>query len=769
VSGIAAARALPLPRGRAVPSPGRPGARRVAFAGLAAIAAGQWASLLAGADAWRFALVVAIALLAAAAAERLPARAPGRRRAARAAIAIAGSAAGLVALGLPADQLAPWRWGDLAATLDHGRSGLRGEFDYPLAAGNRDAQLLLVALLPVTLSVAAVLSFRRLSGDRGPGRVGGLCIALAAVAIPATVRPTAMPLLWGLATFGLVALWLWGGRLASSGSVALISLAAALGAAAVALTPAEPVVDYRSWTIAAAADEVAFEWDHDYGPIDWPRNGTPLFRVDADGPAYWRAEVLDEFDATRWRRSAAGGPALPTAAPSGSLDSSPWVHRATFSVLGLESPLVLSPGDALGMEGIYGVDRSADATLTAEQDPLSRDGSYTVWGFQPDPRPRRMRAAADYPADVRAYTSVAIPVRRPGSHLTRGGEIATPEAIYVPPWGTAPRGPSPAARAIARSPYRRVGALADRLTAGAPTAYDAARSVLEYLQRGFQYDESPPLSALPLKSFLFRDRVGYCQQFSGAMALMLRMAGIPARVAVGFTAGTPTGSSGDSFLVTDLDAHSWVEVYFTDIGWVTFDPTPNAAPAQSQLGDVGMAAFGLASAGLSGGGGGGGDRGSPKDGVARAKAGGGAAAADGEGGGGPVLIVLAALALMATGAVAARSVRHRRLPAERATARAIAELGPALGRAGIAVPGGLTLLAAEERLRGAGMRRARDYVGRLRESRYAAGSHPPPGLGRRLAARRDLGRGSLRRRLALMLAMPPGGPRAAPDEGSGDR
>ena len=62
------------------------------------------------------------------------------------------------------------------------------------------------------------------------------------------------------------------------------------------------------------------------------------------------------------------------------------------------------------------------------------------------------------------------------------------------------------------------------------------------------------------------------------MALMLRMSGIPARVATGFSPGSLNRDTGE-YRVRDLDAHSWVEVYFNDIGWVTFDPTPPAAPA----------------------------------------------------------------------------------------------------------------------------------------------------------------------------------------------
>src|SRR6478609_10295129 len=65
------------------------------------------------------------------------------------------------------------------------------------------------------------------------------------------------------------------------------------------------------------------------------------------------------------------------------------------------------------------------------------------------------------------------------------------------------------------------------------------------------------------------------------MALLLRLGGVPARVASGFTPGTKDPKTGE-WVVRDLDAHSWVEVWFDGIGWVTFDPTPAASPARGQ-------------------------------------------------------------------------------------------------------------------------------------------------------------------------------------------
>src|SRR6202007_2213208 len=74
-----------------------------------------------------------------------------------------------------------------------------------------------------------------------------------------------------------------------------------------------------------------------------------------------------------------------------------------------------------------------------------------------------------------------------------------------------------------------------------------------------------------------RTHAGYCQQFAGAAALLLRLAGVPARVVAGFATGRRVGP--DRYVVRDLDAHDWIEVYFQGYGWVPFNPTPSADPA----------------------------------------------------------------------------------------------------------------------------------------------------------------------------------------------
>ncbi|MEX5721886.1 transglutaminase family protein, partial [Geodermatophilus maliterrae] len=113
------------------------------------------------------------------------------------------------------------------------------------------------------------------------------------------------------------------------------------------------------------------------------------------------------------------------------------------------------------------------------------------------------------------------------------------------------------------------------LTAGAATPYDAVRAIHDHFDRenGFVYSLStaPGTGGDDLADFL-RLKQGYCEQYAGAMAAMVRAAGIPARVALGYTPGRVQPGGGR--LVTSDDAHAWVEVHFDDLGWIPFDPTP---------------------------------------------------------------------------------------------------------------------------------------------------------------------------------------------------
>jgi transglutaminase-like putative cysteine protease len=123
--------------------------------------------------------------------------------------------------------------------------------------------------------------------------------------------------------------------------------------------------------------------------------------------------------------------------------------------------------------------------------------------------------------------------------------------------------------------------LAEQITKRARTPYQKAVKLQDYFQSGaFSYDlqVSLPNGMAGLTEFLFTEKAGYCQQFAFAMAALARLVGIPARIAVGYTAGTSMGKG--EWKVTTADAHAWPELYFRGMGWLRFEPTPGGLAGQ---------------------------------------------------------------------------------------------------------------------------------------------------------------------------------------------
>jgi transglutaminase-like putative cysteine protease len=122
--------------------------------------------------------------------------------------------------------------------------------------------------------------------------------------------------------------------------------------------------------------------------------------------------------------------------------------------------------------------------------------------------------------------------------------------------------------------------LAERITAGADTRLAKVEAIQDWLLDEFEYSLDQPLSDRvrsgeldPIEGFLFDTKAGHCEYFATAMALLLREVGVPTRNVNGFY-GAHYNPIGEFWVVRQADAHSWVEVHFGELGWVTFDPTP---------------------------------------------------------------------------------------------------------------------------------------------------------------------------------------------------
>jgi transglutaminase-like putative cysteine protease len=127
---------------------------------------------------------------------------------------------------------------------------------------------------------------------------------------------------------------------------------------------------------------------------------------------------------------------------------------------------------------------------------------------------------------------------------------------------------------------QRVRDLAHKVAGEQATAYDKAEVIESFLRTTYRYAptvRAPPAGRDPVDFFLFDLKEDFCEYFASAMVVMLRELGVPARVVEGYTTGTLDPTSG-KFVVKELDAHAWVEVYFPLYGWIEFEPTPSQAP-----------------------------------------------------------------------------------------------------------------------------------------------------------------------------------------------
>jgi protein-glutamine gamma-glutamyltransferase len=144
--------------------------------------------------------------------------------------------------------------------------------------------------------------------------------------------------------------------------------------------------------------------------------------------------------------------------------------------------------------------------------------------------------------------------------------------------------------------YPRVLALARAVTAHDTTTYAKVQSLIHWIGAHTHYSENiPPLpaGADTVDEFLFGNRVGFCEQISTSLAVMLRSLGIPAREAVGYVPGGFDPIT-DLYQVHADDAHAWVQVWFPGYGWQDFDPTAVVplsppSPGSTALHDVGSA------------------------------------------------------------------------------------------------------------------------------------------------------------------------------------
>jgi transglutaminase-like putative cysteine protease len=724
------------------------------FAALAALACVQWAALVEHPPAGRVIVAVLVATGAGAVLARIAHLEPrGARWALAAAATLVAICAAMVVVGLPARLLLPANWDELGHKLSRSLDGV-GDVPVPYAGADSWTRLVILLAAPLLAGLAAFVAFwptRR----RVAGRIVALVLLVGLYLVAVAWASPSRQLAGGAALLVLICAWLW---LPGVSTTRRTAAAVAVGAAALVALPAaaaldtgKGLLDYRHWGLLSANAQ-SFQWDQTYGPLDWPQKGTQLLQVSSEHTHYWKATNLNTFDGTRWVRSSVAGdqPALgeplkfhPKAVPP--RPDPEYVDRINIVDRRLSSDFAIGAGTILSLRNASARPTS-DAVWEMTRE-LRPGNSYTALVYDPQPSASVMRSVGtSYPDTAGSYTTFSL---APGLLRT----------VHAPLWSGS--GPPALAARLSGTPYAGMYALARRLAAGASNPFEAVHRIDAYLRSNYIYRQNVPNHAYPLPAFLSEDRAGYCQHFSGAMALMLRMLGIPSRVATGFAPGGRDPER-NNFLVDDTDAHDWVEVFFPSIGWVTFDPTPSAAPAATQLTDNNLGVTKSVAPSEKSTGPAFPD--SPSGTVELRKhptTGSHGPEAPGSGPDiwTPLGVAAAAIALAALTAYCWRRWRRGRLEPDRLADAELAELDRALERIGQPLPPGTTLRRAEELLERLVGPAAAGYAAKLADRRYRHPDAEPPDMHERRALRRALlAMAGWRSSLRVLRAVPPGGP-----------
>jgi transglutaminase-like putative cysteine protease len=267
---------------------------------------------------------------------------------------------------------------------------------------------------------------------------------------------------------------------------------------------------------------------------------SPAFRVTFEGAApaaedlYWRGPVFWRFDGKTWKGGFYGSNVKATDRPG--LSGAPWF--------------------------------------------------YTV---QLEPNERNWLFALDYPAttppDARLTLDYQLIRRDPVIQLIRYAMVSNPD------FTDAPRLPQTLRQQALELPDHanpRTRELVERWRRETPDDAAFARRVLDHFNReSFHYSlDAPLLGRHPVDEFLFDSRTGFCEHYASSFAVMMRMAGIPARVVTGYMGGW-YNALGDYYLVRQSDAHAWTEIWLPGDGWSRVDPTAAVSPLRIQQGSLG--------------------------------------------------------------------------------------------------------------------------------------------------------------------------------------
>lgn len=321
-----------------------------------------------------------------------------------------------------------------------------------------------------------------------------------------------------------------------------ISLPISGGVKSEIINPGLPLVQIDGWSDGTSDYFYGFDTNLDLRYRGGLHDEVVMY-VRSPSRSYWRSHSYDFYDGTTWRQS---NKSLTPLKKTGSVSFKvPYDERGvgdqivqSFTIVRDQPNLLFAayrPAEVFIMarKGTVVIDRG-EGLRTSEA--LKEGMTYSVISYRPDFEPERLRqASTDYPTQI-----------------TRG-YLQLPDNIS-----------------------ERVRGLASELTAAHDNTFDQVMALNDHLYTSYPYNFFPPphpSGAEVVDTFLFEDKEGICEQYATSLVVMARTLGIPARLVTGYGPGDYSQLTG-YYEVRGQDAHSWVEVYFPDDGWVPFDPTP---------------------------------------------------------------------------------------------------------------------------------------------------------------------------------------------------
>jgi len=252
------------------------------------------------------------------------------------------------------------------------------------------------------------------------------------------------------------------------------------------------------------------------------------FTVESSQPSYWRTGTYDRYTGSGWESTLDPSPYGGDLSHDG-IAGEEVSYEVTLEQPAAALPTVWRPASVDGVDDMHVTDDGA----VGVGDPVDAGTSFSGVSYLPEDDTDLLRSSdQSYPADIESqYTQ--LPDEAP----------------------------------------ERVAEFTDELTADADNPYEKATIVEQWLRTEKDYSlEASAQSDTIADTFIFEMDEGYCEYFATAMTTMLRTQDIPTRYTVGYSTGTLVDDN--TYEVRGMNAHAWVEVYFEDIGWIPFEPTP---------------------------------------------------------------------------------------------------------------------------------------------------------------------------------------------------